>query len=132
MRRPLIAITPRSLVGTLVMYAVGLAMLAPAGCDDAAEPVSGVRFTESDSAGITVVRIAGSVQDRPLWDLGPAPVTEISGNAAPFLGAVGEVELLSDGRLLVEDNQTAELRLFDAAGAEVRLLGGRGNGPGEF
>lgn len=132
MRRQFVAITPRSLVGTLVMQTVVLAMLASAGCDDANEPVSGVRFTESDSAGIAVVRIAGSVQDLPLWELGPAPVTEVSGDAAPFLGAVGEVELLADGRLLVEDNQTAELRLFDAAGDDVRLLGGRGNGPGEF
>lgn len=144
MRRPLIAIAPRSplrvhpgKVGTLVTYRVvfvtlAFAMLALAGCSDANEPVGGVRTTESDSAGITIVQISGSVQDLPLWQLDTVPVTEISGNAAPFLGAVGEVALLSDGRLLVEDDQTAELRQFDATGAELRLLGGHGEGPGEF
>jgi hypothetical protein len=42
------------------------------------------------------------------------------------------VELLSDGRVLVEDNQTAELRLFGSDGTVLGLVGGPGDGPGEF
>lgn len=56
----------------------------------------------------------------------------ISGADKPFLGAVGVVAWLSDGRLVVEDQQGAELHLFGPDGGHIGVLGGRGDGPGEF
>lgn len=115
------------------LVAIGIATVVQlAGCGGESRGNVGVRSSESDSAGLTVVHITGSVQDLPLWEIAAVPVTEISGDAAPFLGSVGEVQIRSDGSLLVEDNQSAELRLFDVTGNEVRILGGRGHGPGEF
>ncbi|MGE0158411.1 MAG: 6-bladed beta-propeller [Gemmatimonadales bacterium] len=39
---------------------------------------------------------------------------------------------MSDGRILVEDEQAAELHLFDPSGMHIVRVGGRGQGPGEF
>ena len=79
-----------------------------------------------------MVTISGDVSDLPLWRLADLPDLEISGAAAPYLSSIGEVAFLSDGTVLVVDNQSDELRLFDATGSVKRLLGGAGQGPGEF
>ena len=39
---------------------------------------------------------------------------------------------LSDGRIVVADRSTSELRVFDAAGTYLATWGGLGEGPGEF
>ena len=101
-----------------------------AGCQDTTETI-GVSTSVADSAGIPVVTIEGEVSDLPLWELGPASAT-ISGQAEPFLTRVGEVEILSDGRLVVEDNQSRQTHLFAADGTHLRVIGPRGDGPGEF
>jgi len=88
--------------------------------------------TEVDSTGVRIVSIDGPVDALPEWSLAGAPVARISGEAPPYLGSVGEVAILSTGAVLVEDNQTTELHLFDSEGSHVRLVGGRGDGPGEF
>jgi len=102
------------------------------GCGGDAPPEGSIRVSEADSAGITLVTISGEVSSLPVWTLSPKPVTEISGEAPPYLGSVGEVGLLSDGRIVVEDNMTDELRLFDSEGHVAGLIGGAGSGPGEF
>lgn len=103
-----------------------------AACAERDAPRPAIQVAEADSAGVVLVRISGPVEALPVWELTPTPVAEISGDTPPWLGSVGEVEILSDGSLLVEDNQTAELRRFTPAGEEARLLGGPGEGPGEF
>jgi hypothetical protein len=57
---------------------------------------------------------------------------ELLGDSAPFIGSVGEVAVLSDGRLLIEDDQSAELYIMAEDGATLRRLAGTGSGPGEF
>jgi hypothetical protein len=109
-----------------------LLALVPAGCSNGAESAERVRVTEVDSGGVILVTISGDPTNLPVWTLDESPVLEISGDAAPYLGSIGEVGMLSDGRLLVEDNQTHELHLFDAEGVVERLVGGAGSGPGEF
>jgi hypothetical protein len=101
-------------------------------CQGGSDSTGAVRTTQLDSAGVVLVRIEGDPAELPIWSISDEPATEINGNAPPFLGSVGEVEILSDGGLLVEDNQTAHLRRFDGSGVEVRTLGARGDGPGEF
>jgi len=102
------------------------------GCGGGAPTEGAIQVVEADSAGISLVTISGEVSSLPQWTLSSKPVTEISGDAPPYLGSVGEVGLRSDGGLVVEDNMTDELRLFDSDGHVTRLMGGAGNGPGEF
>ena len=109
-----------------------LAVPALTACARSAEPARALDVSESDSAGIAVVTIVGDVANLPSWSLASEPDLVISGDAEPYLGRIGEVEFLGDGRLLVEDHQTDELRLFDLSGDVERLVGGPGSGPGEF
>ena len=108
------------------------ALAGLAACSGGAETRHAIQVSESDSARVTIVTISGKVSDLPLWRLAELPELAISGAAAPYLSSIGEVAFLSDGTVLVEDNQTDELRLFDAAGSVKRLIGGAGKGPGEF
>jgi hypothetical protein len=55
-----------------------------AGCEQRSGP-GAVRVSESDSAGIALVEIFGSVEDLPLLTLSATAVTELSGDAPPFL-----------------------------------------------
>src|SRR5690606_7921859 len=68
------------------------------------------------------------------WALDSAPSVRIGAEGAPeyqFSG-IGHAARLSDGRLVVYDGASAELRWFDPEGAFLFRAGGRGEGPGEF
>jgi hypothetical protein len=108
------------------------AMAVLGACGRPSASVDGVAITEVDSAGVTVVTISGDAADLPGWELSEIPSTVISGNAAPFLSDVGSVVLRSDGRLVVEDNRSNELHIFETTGETARLIAGAGDGPGEF
>lgn len=47
-------------------------------------------------------------------------------------GRIQDVTRLSDGSIAVVDGSSREVRMFDEAGAHLRSIGGRGEGPGEF
>ena len=110
---------------------LAFASAAAASCGAPSDGAAPIQVTETDSAGVPITTISGAVEDLPTWLLASTPTFEISGNAPPYLGSIGEVAFLSDTSLLVEDNQTRELRLFQPTG-DARLVGGRGEGPGEF
>lgn len=94
--------------------------------------VEGIRVAERDSAGVVVVEIEGDVNRLPEWRLSPEPDFTIPGTAPPYFTSIGEVEWLSDGRVVVEDNQHDAVYLFAANGTYLRPLGGQGDGPGEY
>jgi hypothetical protein len=56
----------------------------------------------------------------------------VKGNAEPFIGSVGQVAFVGNGRLLVQDAMNAELMVFDADGQPLHRMGRQGEGPGEF
>lgn len=118
--------TPQRAV-VLFVAAVGLL-----GCRDTAADPRAISVTETDSAGITLVSISGAPETLPLWVISDEPILEVKGEDPPFLSSIGEVELLEDGSVVVEDNQSDELRIFDADGESFRTIGGPGEGPGEF
>jgi len=64
---------------------------------------------------------------RPLLSIG------VVDGAEPYLlnGVAGALRQ-SDGRVVVANCGSSELRFYDAAGLHVRTVGGRGGGPGEF
>ena len=111
---------------------LGTVFVCLAACSNYAEPSGQIHVTERDSAGVRVLTISGAVTDLPVVRFDGDPAAEVSGDAPPYLGRIGEVEFLSDASLLVEDAQSSELHLFDAAGNVLGLMGGAGEGPGEF
>ena len=89
-----------------------------------------------DSAGVEIVE-----SSRPLWDstthgrISAQPVLTIGAvqGDAPYLfhGILG-VRRLADGRVVVANQGTSELRFFDSTGRHLHTVGGEGQGPGEF
>ncbi len=69
------------------------------------------------------------------WRIGPQPLVSIGGHdgegAARFSDAT-DATILRDGRIVVADRGTSELRVFDPSGTHVATWGGQGWGGGRF
>ena len=91
--------------------------------------------TTRDSAGIRIVE-----NGRPVWSAQDAPrlatsVTLVIGDRPEpdyLLSRVAGAARLSDGRIVVADGASLQLRFFDSGGEFINSVGGRGDGPGEF
>ena len=112
--------------------AAGAALLLSAACggsSGAAEPV--VR----DSAGIEIVEVAALPTEPVGWALSAEPRVVIGGDATgegAELYRVNGAARRSDGRIVVGNGGTLELRLFDPDGTPAGSVGRSGGGPGEF
>ncbi len=95
-------------------------------------PASQVR----DSAGIRIVENARPADDSRLpWRIGPEPsvsIGEVTGEEAYLLHGADDAVMLPDGRIVVANTGTSEIRVFDAAGMHQATWGRAGAGPGEF
>jgi hypothetical protein len=96
------------------------------------EPVVATR----DSAGVTIVESAA-----PAWDsteglhLASEPDLTIGvaeGDDAYLFFQIAGALRLPDGRVVVADGGTKEIRFYDSQGMHLSSVGGRGGGPGEF
>ena len=89
-----------------------------------------------DSAGIRIVENASPEEGSRLhWVIGPEPdvtIGDIDGEDPYLFRYAWDATRMSDGRIVVADRSTSELRVFDAAGTHVATWGGLGEGPGEF
>lgn len=91
-----------------------------------------------DSAGVRIVGnpdVAPSPDGGALWTLSDEPVLLIGAlEAAPEyqFNRVRGVVRLSDGRIVVADAGSSELRWYDPTGAHLVTAGRQGEGPGEF
>jgi hypothetical protein len=88
-----------------------------------------------DSAGIEVVtNAAPSLPASRVLGIDPHPVLVIgTGSDVPDqLWRVRGAARLANGSIVVADAGSTELRLFDAQGRFVKLLGRKGGGPGEL
>jgi hypothetical protein len=107
---------------------------ALAACDAVGAGPSAV--VTRDSAGIAIVessRLAWSDEDA--WRVDPEPqvvIGEADGDAPYLLDRVEGATRLPDGRIVVADGGSNQLRFYDAAGTYLRAVGGSGGGPGEF
>ena len=101
-------------------------------CRDEAAPVEPISVTSFDSAGVRIVVVSGSMAALPEWTLSETPLTEVDGGAPPYLGTVGRVAFFGEDGLLVTDGQASILRSFGADGQVLRLMAGKGDGPGEM
>jgi len=93
-------------------------------------------FDVRDSAGVQVVE-----SFEPAWGPGEAwfvadePTLSIGveeGEEPYQLFRIGGAVRLSDGRIVVANSGSSELRFFDADGRFLMAAGGTGEGPGEF
>ena len=95
-------------------------------------PASEVR----DSAGIRIVENARPADDSRLpWRIGPEPslsIGEVTGEEAYLLHGADDAVVLPDGRIVVANTGTGEIRVFDGAGVHQATWGRAGGGPGEF
>ena len=116
---------------SLVVAGAGLVAVACFG-DSRREP----SFAVSDSAGVELV-----VTQVPVWSSGhrwmlePTPTLRIGlteGDDPYLFEDIRGVVLLDDGRIVVADGLSREVRFFDARGTYLLTAGGPGQGPGEF
>lgn len=88
-----------------------------------------------DSAGVHLIRYGPRDLPASQWTLAPSPLPSIGGGDAEgptSFSNVAGVVVLTDGRIVVGDASTNELRIFDQDGRYLRTAGRKGRGPGEF
>jgi len=101
-----------------------------------AERAAPVETSRRDSVGVEIVESAA-----PAWTPGTAPrfaseprvqIGTLDGPEALQLFEVRFSTVLSDGRIVIANGGTSELRFFGRDGTFERAVGGEGQGPGEF
>jgi hypothetical protein len=93
-------------------------------------------FVERDSAGVALAESAAPQWvSGEGWRLSAEPVLEIGqveGATEYLLFRVGRPFKLEDGRIVVANRGSSEIRFYDSTGVFIRAVGGRGAGPAEF
>ena len=112
-----------------------LSVLSAMACQSDGAP-GGPMSQLHDSAGIQIVENARPPDGSRLgWRFDPEPTVSIGvleGDEPHMLFNVSDATRLTDGRIVVINGGTMEMRVFDGSGAHVATWGGRGEGPGEF
>ena len=89
-----------------------------------------------DSAGIEVVTVHRSEwTDGTPWTVDPAPFLDmgaLDGDASQQFFRVQDIATFSDGRIVVANQGSAEVRTYSPEGELLWSVGGEGKGPGEF
>jgi len=89
-----------------------------------------------DSAGVRIVE-----NHRPAWEegrgwtIGAEPLLRlgvVEGDPALQFEGVTGLARLDDGTVIVADGGAQEVRFFDSMGSPLTVIGGKGEGPGEF
>lgn len=105
-------------------------------CEQGRQSAPSLPTQTRDSAGIRIVENAEPPEGSRLgWTVGLEPAVSIGiaeGEEAYMLYGARDATRLGDGRIVVANAGTNELRVFDATGIPLASWGGRGEGPGEF
>ena len=128
--------TPRALPAVLAGVLCALSTACAGDGNGGADGGGRLRSTVRDSAGVTIVENERPPPDSRLgWRVGPTPAVTIGtteGDPAYELFRVGDAMRLVDGRIVVANMGSGELRVFDSDGVHLESWGGQGDGPGEF
>ena len=108
-----------------------VAALASGSCGGDSQSLAHV-FEVRDSAGVAIASNAGqpgrwSVSTSPELDIG-----DLSQGAEYQLFQVRDVATMPDGRVLIANDGSREIRVYSADGEFLEAWGGHGEGPGEF
>jgi hypothetical protein len=118
----------------IIAWIAALVLLAPLACGRSSPPTP--NYVVRDSAGIEIVENPALAPDPGRWQvLSDEPLLEIGaveGEDAFLFDRITAARRLSDGRILVLNSGSQEIRFFRADGHHLRTVGGRGEGPGEF
>lgn len=102
-------------------------------CENTPAPEAGAM---RDSAGIMIVENESALwNDASAWHVSSEPTVTIGvldGKPEYQLFRASGAFALSDGRIVVANNGTSELRYYSPTGEYLFSAGGRGGGPGEF
>ena len=113
-----------------------LVVMCTAACQEDHQGSTGLWSETTDSAGIRIVENARPPEGSRLpWRIGPEPTVSIGareGEEPYLLYIVRDAMMLPDGRIIVANGGSGELRMFDALGTHLATWGGEGEGPGEF
>ena len=119
----------RILVGPAVV------LLATAACSDQRATVE-LASEARDSAGIRIVENVRPPDGTRLgWQVDSVPlllIGALEGEDPYLLHQVRDATRLSDGRIVVANRGSQELRVFAGSGVHLGTWGGSGEGPGEF
>ena len=93
-------------------------------------------FTTRDSSGIHIAEnVSPTWGDEDAWHLGDAPLVDIGaveGDPAYELYRASSAVRLPDGRIVIGNSGTQEIRFYSESGTHLFAAGGAGEGPGEF
>lgn len=111
--------------------------LGSAGCQDPSGTAdTGLGAVVHDSAGIAIVQNSPPAPDSRLsWEIGAQPslsIGAVESGGADELFQVRDATRLADGRIVIANSGSSELRIFNADGSHAGTWGRRGEGPGEF
>jgi hypothetical protein len=110
---------------TMPTWYLGLAMVlcwaAPAAAAQATRDSAGIRIVDN------VKPVWGPGHE---WRLSERPILVIGGGTGPHdqIGRVAGVTRLSDGRVIVADQSTLQLKFYDASGRHLQSVSGTGPG----
>ncbi len=113
-----------------------LATLTALACQSDHSRVSDPTTRIPDDTGARIIENARPPEGSRLgWRIGPEPTVSIGvvdGEDPYVFGSVPDAMRLSDGRIVVVESGSAELRVFDGgSGTHLATWAGRGEGPGE-
>ena len=118
-------------------WEIFLLLALPAACEssDDATPY-GLHAVVEDSAGVTIVTNDPPAPDSRLpWRFGAQPslsIGSVTSGEAYELFRVLDATLLADGRIVIANSGSSEIRVFNADGSHAETWGRQGEGPGEF
>ena len=116
--------------------ALALAALVPLACQQPRGEAEEFRAQIRDSAGIRIVENERPPEGSRLgWRIGPEPsawIGALEGDEPYMLHQAVDATKLPDGRIVVANAGSHELRVFDASGTHLASWGRQGEGPGEF
>ena len=118
-------------------WSIFLLPALPTACQNSGDAVAtGLRAVVEDSAGVTIVTNDPVAADSRLpWQFSEHPalaIGSVDGGEADELFRVRDATRLPDGRIVIANAGSNELRVFNADGSHAGTWGGRGEGPGEF
>ena len=108
-------------------------LVALAGCEIPADQPAATAFRDSAGVRIAETTVLGELPSFR-WRIGGEPIADVgAGDDAreQLFGVVGAIRL-DDGRIVIANGGTNELRFYDSAGRFIRAAGREGEGPGEF